>query len=178
MNIKFHLLSILTLGLLAAGCRDPLPCSDCEVADEEADPDLPADTPDLPCEGADLSSDPSNCGECGNICPTAAWAGTEWEAGGCVDGACAPTWSGCRDQLSNPAHTCSQWCISDGGTCIANACAGHTGIYTTTNPFDPRCWPDTFPPYAEHDGGCDDPLSPPPVEDGVGVEVQCCCSYE
>ena len=171
--------NLATFGLLLAlsACRDPLPCSDCEAADEETVPDLPTDTPDLPCGGVDLSSDPDNCGECGRMCRTGEWAGTEWDTGACVQGECVPTWGYCAPQGDNPTATCAEWCLVNDGEppCVPNGCAGHTAILFSTNPFDAECWPDGNP-IAEFDGSCDEPIPLPPVEEGLGVMVQCCCA--
>ena len=165
------LVCVLALALASLACRDPLPCSDCEAADEESVPDLPAETPDLPCGGADLSSDPNNCGECGHTCGVVA-EGTEWQAGGCIDGECAPLWGVCVPHYEEMPKTCAEKCLI--GTCQANGCSGHTAVFFTTNPFDPQCWEDD--PYAVFDGGCDEPLTAPFDDPDVAIQVECCCS--
>jgi hypothetical protein len=68
---------------------------------------------------ADLSSDPSNCGACGNACGIGACvAGQCTEEGGCEGGECeaAPADSGC-------VRAASCGCVPGGGTCtVAPAC--------------------------------------------------------
>jgi hypothetical protein len=178
MKTSLRITTFVVLAVLNTGCRDPLPCSDCEAADDpEPSEDLPGDTPDLPCGGTDLSSDSNNCGECGNVCYVNSNAlGTSSEAGGCVDGTCAPTWGSCEPHYEDMPRTCAEFCTYSSGTCQANACAGHTAIFFTTNPFNPACWEGN--PFADFDGGCDDPLTAPEDDEGAGIYVQCCCSYE
>jgi hypothetical protein len=163
-------LLVCVLALASLGCRDPLPCSACEVADEETS-DVSPDAPDLPCGGADLGSDPNNCGECGRTCSVAA-GGTEWEAGGCVNGECAPTWYTCQSHDESMPQACSEKC-SFGTTCQANGCGGHTALFFVAFPFDPMCWEND--PYEVFDGGCDEPLTAPYDDPNVGIMVQCCC---
>jgi hypothetical protein len=161
-------LLIIAFASLCA-CRDPLPCSNCEA--EAADDDEPMSDvpPDLPCGGADLSSDPNNCGQCGGICLIVG-EGTEWEAGGCENGECKRTWTSCSPLSMNPI-SCAEFC---GGQCVANGCAGHTAIFSASNPFVPQCFPD-IEPFAAFDGACDEPLIIDPPEEGQGVSYSCCC---
>jgi hypothetical protein len=77
----------------------------------------PCTDPETLCEGecVDLTSDASNCGECGNTCKAAP------NTGGCVDSACAPVWSECVDS-SNPTP-CPDVCQSEGlAGCMTAAC--------------------------------------------------------
>jgi hypothetical protein len=152
------------------GCRDPLPCSDCDLADDDSASDLPSPA-DLPCGGADLNSDPNNCGECGSGCALKG-EGTEWEAGGCVDGECLPTWGTCEVHDEANPKTCAEKCLG-GTTCQANGCGGHTALFFVTFPFNPMCWEND--PYEVFDDGCDEPLTAPYDDPNVGIMVQCCC---
>jgi hypothetical protein len=164
---------IITLVCLPA-CRDPLPCTNCEAEEEAADDDEPVTdlpTPDLPCGGADLSSDPNNCGVCEAMCQIDL-EGTEWEAGGCENGECQPTWgSYCHSLSINPPTSCADIC---GDNCLANGCAGHTAIFLASNPFMPSCYPDVVP-FATFDGACNEPLIMDPPDADQAVSVMCCC---
>lgn len=160
---------IFALATLPA-CKGPLPCADCEAeaADDEEPPvDLPTD---LPCGGADLSSDPNNCGQCGTTC-VIELAGTEWEAGGCGDGECKDTrWSWCHPVTMFP-KSCADYC---GDQCVANGCSGHTAIFFASSPFQPYCFPDVEP-FATFDGACDEPLIMESPDESLAVTVMCCC---
>lgn len=160
---------ILALASLPA-CKGPVPCTDCEAEaadDDELLADLPAD---LPCGGADLSSDPNNCGQCGGVCLITG-EGTEWEVGGCENGECLPHWTNCDSLSINPAKSCADFC---GGQCVANGCSGHTAIFFASNPFQPSC---SFPlePFATFDGACDEPLIIDPPDESLAVTFMCCC---
>jgi hypothetical protein len=162
---------IITLACLPA-CRDALPCTNCETEEEGADDDEPVTdlpTADLPCGGADLSSDPNNCGVCGGMCRIEL-EGTEWEAGGCENGECQRTWASCLPQSNDP-RSCAEYC---GDSCVANGCAGHTAIFFASNPFMPLCYPDVVP-FATFDGACDEPFQVEPAEEGQDVSFSCCC---
>jgi hypothetical protein len=160
---------IIAFAVLPA-CKGPLPCSDCEAEaadDDESMTDLPTD---LPCGGADLSSDPDNCGVCGGVCLVIG-EGTEWEAGGCENGACLSTWGFCHSLSINPPKSCADVC---GERSVANGCAGHTAIFSASNPFQPNCFPDVEP-FATFDGACDEPLIIDPPDESLAVTYSCCC---
>lgn len=165
---------IIAIASLSA-CKDAPPCSDCDAADEVTDEATDDAEPvaDLPCGGADLSSDPNNCGECGRVCAVEA-AGTEWEFGGCENGECLPLWSSwCRGLGVLTFPTCDDYCE---GTCFAQGCGGHTAAFYFPPAESPWCFPGEEP-LATFDGACDEPLpviEPPDAELGV-VTFQCCC---
>jgi hypothetical protein len=158
---------LLVVGLGALACSDPIPCSDCDDSaaemEEEVDP-----TPDLPCEGANLMTDPLNCGSCGNDC---LWfAGTEWEAGGCQAGECVgPGWAPCASEAQG--STCSEICAPYDKACVAGGCGGHTALLMSVGgDFDSDC---VAPyPYATMQGPCDEPI---PYRTDVITNVRCCC---
>ena len=79
-----YLTLALVAGATACGARNPIPCSDCDDAADDMQEDP---VPDLPFGGADLLTDPLNCGSCGNDCVQ--YAGTEWEVGSCQTGVCS-----------------------------------------------------------------------------------------
>jgi hypothetical protein len=156
-----RLIVVLGLGVLA--CGDPIPCSDCDdsAADMEGDP-----MPDLPCGGADLMTDPLNCGSCGKLCQF--FPGTEWAAGGCESGECVgPGWSNCYWEAFGP--TCGAICAGSDMTCVAGGCSGYTAmLLQVASDFDFSCTePD---PYATMQGPCDEPI---PYE--MYTYVMCCC---
>jgi hypothetical protein len=164
----FYLVAALGLGTMA--CRDPIPCSDCDdsVADMEEGP-TPDLLPDLPCGGADLQTDPLNCGTCGNDC---LWfAGTEWEAGACESGECVgPGWSGCLWEAFGP--TCGAICTGSGATCVAGGCSDYTALLIHVGGIDVNCDIPSVTPYATMNGPCDEPI---PYEDDGTTYVICCC---
>ena len=159
----------LALCLAAApACRNQLPCPDCNGDDRaNGDEDPPSD---LPCDSADLMTDPLNCGECGNECYIR-FEGSDWEAGGCVEGECAPTWSDCV-HLSI-ANNCDEICTGQGKVCAAGACANHTAAFMPGG-LDPICNLDIYPPVATMMGPCDEPW-PEDLEEPLNV--YCCCGY-
>jgi hypothetical protein len=166
--ISSTLCRLVVLGLTTLGCRDPNPCADCDdsaVEMEEGDP-----VPDLPCGGADLMTDPRNCGTCGNECLL--FAGTEWEAGGCESGECTSTsWSDCLPEYFGP--TCGSVCTASGATCVAESCSGYTALLMqVAGDFDASCI--TPDPYATMKGSCDEAI--PYASDGF-TYVRCCCAW-
>lgn len=162
--------ALLTFSVVFFGvaCQDPLPCTDCfEDAEMDDDP-----IPDLPCGGADLTSDNANCGECGNVCDVAA-VGTEWEAGGCFGGECAPLWAGCLPLVESPSRTCAEVCAVFDKNCMANQCAGNTALLFA-GVFDQSCW-SPLVPFQELGGGCDAELPWEPPGPDLAVSAECCC---
>jgi hypothetical protein len=163
-------ISLLAFALLfcTTGCRQTFPCTDC---DEEADDDSPL--PDLPCDGADLMNDNSNCGSCGNEC--ALWrADTQWEAGSCDAGVCGPGWNTCAPE--GAGSTCTQICASAETGCVADGCAGVTALLINVG-FDGNCGV-TNEPFKTMSGACDEPISwesPIPPGEGYNTYVICCC---
>ena len=65
-TLRASFLSMALLLSAMAACHDPLPCPDCDEADIADEPNDTEPMPDLPCGGADLVTDNSNCGACGN----------------------------------------------------------------------------------------------------------------
>jgi hypothetical protein len=161
---------------IGASCRGPLPCPDCDDAADDMQPDeIPEDTvPDLPCGGADLLTDPRNCGDCGYDCLE--YPGTEWEVGSCQMGVCrGPTWGICSDESYE--STCAEICAVDDRSCVAKGCAGQTALLFSNGwdfNFEWCNIPDD-PPYATMDGSCDE-LIPWEHDDSSSVtNVLCCC---
>ncbi len=78
------------------------------------------DSPNMMCDGncIDPLSDPSNCGDCGNVCEMAL------DSGGCVQGTCQPVWSACVD--SSNLVLCSDVCQSQGHSGCSTAGCGET----------------------------------------------------
>jgi hypothetical protein len=171
MTMKPYQASRLTAMLLllgAAGCRNPLPCTGCEEAADDADADADEPLPDLPCGGADLMTDNLNCGTCGNACGV--WyEGTEWQAGGCEQGECsAIAWSGCAAE--SIGSTCEEICGSR--ECLPGGCSGLTAMVFETGHFDP-CYTSEVDPVLVLKGACDEPI-PWEVSEGIR-QVSCCC---
>jgi hypothetical protein len=159
----FCLVAALGFGTIA--CRDPIPCSDCD--DSAADMEEGEPTPDLPCGGADLMTDPHNCGSCGAECSV--WfPNTDWAAGACEAGECVgPGWSDCS--WSAFGANCGEVCTGAGTTCVAGGCSGYTALLIKEGGIDVTC---TLPPYATMDGSCEEPI---PYEDDGTTYVMCCC---
>ena len=162
---------LLTATAVLTGCRNMLPCPDCD--DQAEAVDLPhedeAPLPDLPCGGADFMTDSHNCGSCGNECPL--WyEGTDWEAGTCVQGECGPRWTTCTSG-EGIFNTCGELCSSGGLTCFAGGCSGFTALLTRVG-FDGNCRP--IPPDRTMTGSCDEPI---PWEHTIewDLHVKCCC---
>ncbi len=73
--------------------------------------------PEIDCNGECVNPqvDANNCGECGKVCAVAL------DTGGCMNGACAPVWSGCMD-VQNPV-LCPMVCQSGGFVgCMTGSC--------------------------------------------------------
>jgi hypothetical protein len=161
----------LVLGTTA--CRGPMPCPDCDdSADDDADDDMQEDPlPDLPCGGADLLTDPRNCGSCGNDCRL--FPDTEWEVGSCQMGGCiGPTWGDCIGELYGT--TCEEFCALEDDICVAKDCSGHTALLFWQLGDWLWCNIPDDPPYATMDGSCDEPI-PWQHESGASTYVLCCC---
>ena len=154
----------------ATGCRDPIPCPDC---DEQADEQEDGPPSDLPCGGVDLMTDDLNCGSCGNEC-TLWYPGTQWEAGGCQSGECtAPAWNVCLPEAFGA--TCEEVCAGYGNTCAANGCSDFTVLLFNVG-FDGVCGEESQP-YQALASACDEPIpwdSPFPGE-GYTTYAMCCC---
>lgn len=164
----------LALALGLVGCRDTLPCTDC---DEAADDQDDAPTPDLPCGGADLMTDNLNCGSCGKECGL--WyAGTEWEAGSCVEGECSPGgWAGCvHDAIPDPFANCAEICTALGQSCLPQGCAGATALVFEIG-FEDTCDAWSFDPAVVMTGSCEEPI-PWLTTDEYSHEVSCCCDFQ
>jgi hypothetical protein len=173
-NVRSVFLAFAVSG--AAACRGPMPCPNCDdSADDMQADDVQEDpVPDLPCGGADLMTDPLNCGVCGNNC---LWfPGTDWEVGSCEMGECnGPYWDSC--EWSVAGATCGEICESPISSlkCVAGGCSGHTALLNWLGSDFASCDVASFPPYATMDGSCDEPI--PWEDDGQGSStyVMCCC---
>jgi hypothetical protein len=163
-----YLILILVAGTTA--CRGPMPCTDCDDDDDAADDMQEDPIPDLPCGGADLMTDPRNCGSCGNDCLE--YPDTEWQAGSCQMGECAgPYWHECQWEGFNV--NCHDVCGA--GVCVARGCSGYTALLNWNNgDFGPLCEVAYDPPYATMSGSCDEPI---PWEDhgSIRTYAMCCC---
>jgi hypothetical protein len=155
-------------------CRTPMPCPDCDSADDVHDNDMPKDPgPDLPCGGADLQTDPRNCGTCDNDC---LWfPGTEWEVGSCQMGVCTgPVWSRCAWEAYGA--TCAEICAGEDKNCVAKGCSGHTALlYWNSGDLD-HCEIPSNTPYTTMFGSCDEPI-PWEHDGGARTHARCCCEY-
>ncbi|KIG15180.1 Endo-1,4-beta-xylanase A precursor [Enhygromyxa salina] len=171
-NLTYLMLTILTVGIFA--CRKPPPCPDCnDQGVDHVDEGPPV--PDLPCGGADLMSDNDNCGACGNAC-TLWWEGTDWEAGGCVEGACGPQWSAFCAGESSQLNTCDEFCGAGGRVCVAKGCSGLTAMLFNVG-FDGNCGPsEDEGPDQTMAGPCDEQI--PWMSDNEFTLMAICCCGE
>jgi len=142
-------------------------------------PDDGEDIPDLPCGGADLQTDRYNCGTCGKSCLVE--GRKAYEAGGCVDGVCGPTWAGLR-WLEPSLLTCAEVCTTATlaeASCQAAACAGLTGLVCESIFFTACAVMDGDGPpltLVEVDGSCDEPIPwPEETLEGGDRVAYCCC---
>jgi hypothetical protein len=168
---RLALIQFLVLSL--AACRPGQPCPSCgeDGADDSQPADMAEEIPDLPCGGADLQNDDLNCGECGSVCWTQG-AGA-YEAGGCVEGACGPTWEGQAWPEPTPL-TCADVCGTS--ACHADGCAGLTGFVCESILGQPCGTVGSGgDPLLDISGPCDAPISWPDVIDGGDRGVYCCC---
>lgn len=169
-NIIFPVL-LLALG----ACRDPLPCTDCEVSDDEPNEELPP--ADLPCSGADLQNDDFNCGVCGVECQLS-WPDTVYEAGHCAMGECGPRWvesSFPTPPPDPPAVSCDDICGDFSVVCVERGCAGKTG-YTCGTTFGQGCAISSGDLAADFIGPCSEPVPWPPFDPGTMPIIGCCCA--
>ena len=158
--------------MMATACHDnQLPCPDCGDDDQAADDADPL--PDVPCGGADLLTDDNNCGSCGKQCPVM-FRGEEWEAGGCVQGECGPTWSDCWS--SGIGETCDEICTATKGTCVPQGCSGGYTAMLFNVGLDGWCNP-LAGTHGTMTGACDEPI-PWEVTIEYATETSCCCQYE
>jgi hypothetical protein len=164
------LIQFVVMSLAACGPRQPCPSCD-DAADDDQPADMAEEMPDLPCGGADLQNDDLNCGTCGNECISA--GALTYEAGGCIAGACSPTWHG-QDWLEPTPVTCEDVC----GTlsCHANGCAGLTG-FVCESVLGQECevLGPGGTPLLEISGPCDETIAWPDVIFGGTRGVFCCC---
>lgn len=168
--------------LLLAACHQDDSCPDCdgeELADGGEDPDTLVDPS---CPGVDLQTDDLNCGSCGHECRII-WPGTDYAAGGCVEGECGPLWSGERTLLPPPfSLTCRELCGFADQECVPDGCAGLTGyVCIEIWDFESEC-DLSIPmhqPAIEMTGSCD---AEPPYLEEFGEfgyfqrYVNCCCA--
>jgi len=101
-----------------------------------------------------------------------------YEAGGCVDGVCGPTWIGVQ-WLKPSLLTCDDVCLLSLGSCQAAACAGLTGLvcesifFTACTVMEGGGPPLTL---VEVDGSCDEPIPwPEETLEGGDRVAYCCC---
>lgn len=162
--------------LAITACRPGQPCPTCDDEADDLPTDLPADNPDLPCGGADLQADDDNCGECGNACLVQGVGA--YSAGGCVDGACGPTWHGTA-WPEQTTLTCAEVCAASAELpCQTGACADLTGLVcesVANSPCGVISGGDTST-LVDFGGGCGDPIPwPEQTEFGGSRVVYCCC---
>lgn len=159
------------LALLLSGCRPSTPCPDCD--------DEPI--PDLPCGGADLSADNSNCGTCDNAC-TIDYPGTPYEVGNCSEGECGPRWY--VEQYDSiqwngpppPEVTCEQVCALQGTSCVAQGCSDKTG-YMCSTLFGEGCSLADDGGIFDWAGACDENVPWPDFYFGWMPMLGCCCEH-
>ncbi len=170
VTMKVSALLVFFIVFCGVACQEPLPCTDCSEGEDLDDDD--DSKPDLPCGGADLSSDNSNCGECGNVCEFVA-VDPQWEAGRCVDGECTPSWTSCVPSLEVNPITCSEVCNAYDKICMPRQCVGATALLFAgiggQGCFDP---PD---PFFAFEGDCDADIPGVAPEPGLGIYATCCC---
>lgn len=178
MKNFLRLASALFLLHLTA-CNRPPPCPGCVGEDLAVENEEEGEPPDLPCGGADLLTDDLNCGACGKTCEVQR-PGTQYAAGGCVEGECGPVWSS-ESSLSPPPaeETCAQLCSFGDVACVPGGCSGLTAyVCVSVGDFGGPCdfaAPDN-PAITQVIGGCDDPIPYPNGYDpGVCVDFACCC---
>lgn len=167
---------VLSIVFALTGCRDPMPCLDCGLADDDDDEDN-GDKPlaDLPCGGADLMTDSLNCGSCGNAC-VLYYDGTDYEAGACSDGVCGPGWSTCFHEAF-AFETCAEVCTALGRSCVADGCSGYSGLLFTVDFDGWGCNANLYAPAATITGACDQTIPWTATGDDPR-EVMCCCDFE
>lgn len=107
------------------------------------------------CDGADLQTDPSNCGTCGRACPD--------ETVECRDGQCwAPQESECFSVAQ--ALDCNAYCEAEGSFCNLG-CWGTSAVDFFA---DDTCHPNLY----LWSNQCDTPLEGDPAP----VGARCCCA--
>jgi hypothetical protein len=164
------------VALALVGCRAPLPCPECGVADDMEEPVF-----DLPCGGADLESDVLNCGSCGNVC-NVLHPDTQYAVGQCNAGECGgPFWyEELYDVLELPAVSCDDLCQAHSSTCHERGCSGKTGFMCgyiwgqgCLNPGGPTGT--DFPGITDWTGACAEPVAWPEMDLDVTPALHCCC---
>lgn len=105
----------------------------------------------------DLNSDDLNCGGCGVECKIVDGKG------GCLDGACTPTWSDCV--ASEPLVACADVCASEGLACAPNECELATVFWFISAD---SC--EGFDPAGGEPGPCTGPGNP------TDPYYRCCCA--
>lgn len=117
------------------------------------------------CPEGELGDD-DNCGACGVAC-TVHDLYAFGEYGGCVDGACQPTWSPCFTEADGHAD-CAAACLKFGEECVAQGCGG----FTATAYVVPQACDKFENPQDAWFGAtaCDEP---PMLGGGAG---RCCCT--
>jgi hypothetical protein len=172
------LIQFLLLSLAACGPGQPCPTCDDDGADDDQPADMADELPDLPCGGADLQNDDWNCGTCGNPCVVG--GADEYEAGGCIDGVCGPSWFG-NNWFEPTSLTCNDVCATATGgnsSCRANGCVGLTGFICQAVP-SVSDWCEAFGGpgslLLELSGPCDESIPWPDIVHGGVRLVLCCC---
>lgn len=176
--MKFHhRLAFAFLLVPLPACNRPSPDGE-DIAVEDEGVML-----DLPCGGSDLKTDDLNCGACGNACGVW-WPGTQYAAGGCLEGECGPIWTTLFGLPPPPSvYTCEQVCAYGNVACVPRGCSGMTAfVCESIGDFGTQC--NLGDPFnhalLEVTGECDEAIphpyaNPDEVEPGTFIDFACCC---
>ena len=109
----------------------------------------------------DTTTDPLNCGGCGNTCLS----------GICTQGECEPAFAGCFDAA--PGNTCNDVCASYGAICVASGCEGlmpNTMVTLRSYPSESTCT-NQVSLSGEYDAACSASI----LDVANSDWTECCC---